>query len=277
MRVKLVTSFNERLWEQYAKKCLDTWKEYLFLDEGSIIEIWINGIFPVGLPLVINNIPVTYKCLDTQSDGWVYFYETFSQIQRPQVPPSDTFRYNFMPFSCKVFALAEASFKLKDGGIFNSSKPMLPGEFREIIPAVDALLWLDADVILKKKVTSEVLKSFLGDASLAWLDRGPQWGYGDTGFILCDVRKNNLDVFFEQANTYGSGQLFFYREWHDAFIFSAIVKMKEFMDIKFKAKNLNEDMNSEHKNGLYPFETSVLKEYFDHLKGPRKDELSVNK
>jgi hypothetical protein len=69
---------------------------------------------------------------------------------------------------------------------------------------------------------------------------------------------------------YGSGQLFYFAEWHDAFIFSTLMRMKEFTSEAFKIKNLNEDMQSQKDNGLYPFVTSVLGTHMKHLKGNLK-------
>lgn len=199
MRLKVVSSFNEHLWNRYAKKCVTSWVEHLDLAEGSEIEVWINGPFPRDLPLKTNSgTPFRYKSLDTQSDGWTYFYEHWSQHPKPEVDSNNSFRFNFLPFSCKVYALAEASWATKNSTDFS----------------FDAFLWLDADVLCQQKVTSEILKEFLGNKHLAWLDRA-QWGYCESGFLLASTQGDTLNIFLEQANLWGSGMLFQMREWHD--------------------------------------------------------------
>lgn len=255
MRVKVVTSLNKELWERYASKCIASW-ESISLPEGSTYEIWILGEFPKGLPTTINGTPVTYKMIATQSDAWKHFFYQFSQHPRPQVPSGQEYKFNFMPFSIKAYALAEASWDIRQNNRF------------------DYIMWLDADVMTKEKVTFEDLRSLLGNKHLAWLDRGVPWNHGETGFILASTQGDTLDIFLQQANIYSSGQLFYFAEWHDAFIFTSLVRIETFMKgEEFQVENLNKDMQSSHKNGLYPFETSPLGKWFLHYKGNLKDNV----
>lgn len=258
MKTKVVTSFSASLWNRYAKTCISTWVEHLKLDEGSVVEVWINGPFPEGLPKQTKSgTPFKYKLLDTQSEGWQYFYSTWSQHPRPETNQGQEFKFNFIPFSCKVFALAEAAWDAKQSGAF------------------DTFLWLDSDIKLTQAVTSSYLASTLGNAHLAWLDRGEPWRHGETGFILSRTEGNTLDIFLNQANMWGSGQLFFMAEWHDAFTFSSLVASKTFTDQEqFVVNNLNIDMDSQSEQGLYPFKTSVLNTHFQHFKGGLKEGLS---
>ena len=136
-------------------------------------------------------------------------------------------------------------------------------------------MWLDADVKLIQDVNSSYLNQVLGNADFAWLNRGKPWGHGETGFMLMKISDLALDLFLHQANIYGSGQLFYFAEWHDAFILSSCVRYKQFTDNdQFIVKNLNTDMNSEHKNGLYPFETSILNSHMEHYKGNLKNDVN---
>lgn len=257
MRTKVITSFSAGLWDQYAHKCIVTWVEHLKLDEGSVVEIWINGAFPEGLPMATKHgNPITYKMLDVQSQGWKYFYDTFKNHPKPNTQQGQEFRFNFLPFSCKVYALAEATWLVKEDQDF------------------DLLMWLDADCEMKQDVTSSYLSEVLGTSHFAWLDRSGSFDYGETGFMLSRTNDQVLDLFLHQANIYGSGQLFFLREWHDAFVLSSCIKYKQFTDGEnFIVKNLNEDKDSQMENGLYPFKTSVLKDYFEHHKGHLKGKI----
>lgn len=269
MKVKVVTSFNAPLWQKYTSKCVGSWVEHLNLTEGSQIEIWINGAFPGGLPMKTKSgTEIVYKSLDAQSDGWKHFFDTFRNHPVPEVPSNQQFRFNFIPFSCKVYALAEATSLVYDA---REAKEMGAPKG----PTFDTLLWLDADVLLKKSLTSADLSDIIGNNHFAWLDRGDAWSdVGETGFMLAKTSGQVLDIFLHQANIYGSGQLFYMREWHDAFVLSSCIRYKEFTDTQdFQVKNLNEDMEAKHKQGLYPFETSVLNQWMDHYKGHLKDNL----
>lgn len=264
MRYKVVTSFSKPLWTKYAKECIQSWLDKMVLPEGSSFEFWVQGIFPLGLPMKsAQGLPVRYKSLDAQSQEWLLFAQTFNSMPRPDVEPGQEFRFNFMPFSCKVFTLAEAAWTMQDH---------------------DAMIWIDADTFLKEPINGEWLDGnvFPNGSNLAFLDRGPRWGYGETGFI--GARKATelgqgetdqvLDTFFEQAKIWGSGQLFFFREWHDAFVYTSVARRAYFQDPeRVRVNNLNQDMNSQVQDGLFPFETSVLGTKFVHLKGNRKDKI----
>lgn len=255
MKVKVVTSLNKDLWKKYAEKCIATWNN-LTLPEGSSFEIWILGEFPAGLPASINGAPVSYKMTGTQSDSWKHFYYNFSQHPKPDTQPGNEYKFNFMPFSVKVYALAEASWDIREKGGY------------------DYIMWLDADVMITKPVKFEELRALMGNRHLAWLDRGAPWNHGETGFILCSTQGDSLDIFLQQANIYSAGQLFYFAEWHDAFIFTSLVRLETFMKgEEFLVQNLNKDMQSEHRNGLYPFETSPLGQWFVHYKGNLKENV----
>jgi hypothetical protein len=261
MRVKLISSLSKQLWDAYAKFSIPTWVEHLKLDEGSEIELWILGEFPKGLPTkTASGTPIKYKMIDTQSEGWQHFYATYNKHPKPQnIPQGQEYKFNFLPFSIKVFAQAEVAWELKT----QTSNDVYT-------PKWDYVIWLDVDVHLEKTVDTTYLQQVIGNNDLAWLDRGAPWGHGETGFIMYKTTEESLDIFFNQANVYGSGQLFYFAEWHDAFIFSTLMRMKEFTSEAFKIKNLNEDMQSQKDNGLYPFVTSVLGTHMKHLKGNLK-------
>lgn len=266
MKVKVVTSFNAQLFHKYGKTCLDTWVKHLKLEKGSIVEVWINGAFPQGLPQTCEDgTPFVYKSLDVQSEGWKFFYDNYRGHPRPDTPPGQEFRFNFIPFSCKVYALAEAATLIKEAENAEVVRPL--SDFQ-------AMVWIDADVLMKEDVTTEYLSGVLGEAHLAWLDRGLPWSHGETGFIMTRTNDDVLDVFLHQANLWGSGQLFFMREWHDAHSFSSCVVYKQFTDGNaFIVNNLNKDMDNLQDNGLYPFRTSILNTHFEHLKGNLKDKV----
>jgi hypothetical protein len=260
MKVKIVTSFNEELWTKYAKNSLDSWVDFINLDEGSIIECWILGAFPRGLPTKTKSgIPFVYKMVETQSQAWANFYTQYKDHPKPKMPPNAEYKFNFVPFSIKAFALAEAAFSIREKE---------PREF-------DYMCWIDADVVLRNFVTSTYLKEVIGNNHLAWLDRGAGWGHGETGFILANTSGDTLDIFLQQANLYGAGQLFYFAEWHDAFVFTSLVRLKSYMEgpETFSVKNLNTDMESKHNNGLRPFETSILNTHMTHYKGQTKDQI----
>lgn len=261
MRVKLVTSLNKILYEQYARNNFKSWVEYLVLPEGSEIEVWFWGEIPQGLPQCTKNgTPFKYKIFDVQSEGWKYFINTYKNHPRPKSQPGQEYMFNFIPFSCKVYALAEASWEIKS-------------EYTEHTGPANPfthLVWLDADVELTKTVDESFLQNVISNSHFAWLDRSAPWSHGETGFIMASADPDTLDLFLQVANCYGSGQLFYFAQWHDAFIFTAYLRLKAFTEPNFIIKNLNNDIKNEIEQGLHPFKTSVLSSYMQHYKGQLK-------
>jgi hypothetical protein len=195
--------------------------------------------------------------VETQSPAWAAFYQNHANHPKPKTDPGQEYRFNFIPFSVKVFALAEGVFPLAEN-----------------LEHFDYVVWLDADVMLTEKVNEDFLREVVGNSDLAWLNRGAPWGHGETGFMMLNSRRReNLDIYLQQANLYGSGQLFYFAEWHDAFVFTSLVYLKEYMEPEFNVRNLNLDMESTHKNGLYPFETSILSTKMVHYKGNTKQNV----
>lgn len=261
MRVKLVTSLNKQLYEKYAKDNFKSWVNYLYLPEGSEIEVWFNGEMPQGLPQRTNNgTPFKYKILDVQSEGWKYFISSYKNHPRPKAQPGQEYMFNFVPFSCKVYALAEASWDIKSQYTENTG-PANP--FTHVI-------WVDADIELLQTVDETFLQKVAENSNYAWLDRSAPWTHGETGFMMATADPDTLDLFLQVANCYGSGQLFHFAQWHDAFIYTAYLKLKAFTEPNFIVKNLNGDVNNESEQGLHPFKTSILSKVMRHDKGQLK-------
>lgn len=276
MSIKLVTSLNKPIYDSYAKNTLASWVEFLQLPEGSEIELWFWGEIPQGLPMKTKSgTPFVYKMFDVNCQGWQHFIDTYRNHPKPKTPPGQEYVYNFVPFSCKVYALAETAWELKQALEYRKEHPGTADSNVNVFkfPRFDHLVWLDVDVELVKPVTGEFLREVLGNHKFAWLDRNPPWGHGETGFMMAYADQDTLDLFLQVANTYGSGQLFYFAQWHDAFVYSAYIKLKEFTEPEFKVKNLNLDVKNAVEQGLHPFKTSVLNDYMKHYKGQLKNKV----
>ena len=127
----------------------------------------------------------------------------------------------------------------------------------------DWLIWIDADTITKKKFPKKELLKILGNCEIAHLGR-TAIDYSETGFIAFkfdSLRTKDFMVDFEA--TYLSGEVFGYREWTDAFVFTRLLKLHTLHglianDLSLGCKDLN------------AFEASPLIEYLYHKKGDRK-------
>ena len=248
MKLHFVSSFSKKLWDEYAEGCIRS--QVRNLPEDCSIIYYIDGEFPKDLPA---DPSVTYKMLD-QVWAWRNFEKNFRFVQPPEgLSPGDAFRFKFMPFAKKVFSLFDAYDEMD----------------------FDYLIWIDADVYVQQKMPRVWFENlpkvsdgnYLGD--VVCLLRGKEWGHGDTGFFMLKASDEVLSFVRELARVYSSGFIFDMKEWHDAFIFSALLKLG---NNSVTIKNLNTKPNT-----LHPFEHSPLHPYLTHYKGPQKKAVKEGK
>lgn len=244
----IVTSFNKFLWNNYAKTCFESWLKNF--PSWVRFKVWLDGEWPLGLP---NDPRVEYLQLDTQ-EFFMEFAFKYQHVSRPdmeKIPRNHWFRWNFMPFWCKVFAMTQ--------------------ELNDVPNDGDYLLWLDADVFVNEPVdvrewmfwtsVNETNEKF----DILWLARGAPWNYGETGWVLFKLTETVREFAGDLRATYMSGALFDYSEWHDAFVISSL--FKKYSSI-IPIGSINGDPSA-----LYPFESSPLHPNLIHYKGPRKVQL----
>lgn len=255
MKLHFVSSFSKKLWDEYAEGCIRS--QVRNLPDGCTITYYIDGEFPKDLP---NDPRVTYKMLEQVFD-WVQFEKNYKFHPKPEgLAPNEEFRFKFLPFAKKVFSLWDA---FDDWCLFER-QPNKTGNQAY-------LCWIDADVYVRVKLSNEWFLNLTDGlkANVVCLLRGKEWGHGDTGFLML----KDTSVVFNFLQTlkmiYESGFLFDMKEWHDAFVFSALLKLQ---DTSLFVKNLNTKPNT-----LHPFEHSPLHPFLTHYKGPQKRAVAEGK
>lgn len=139
------------------------------------------------------------------------------------------------------------------------------------------LIWMDADVVELRKPTEEFYKNVLPIKRPAgeWLDLSDTLSYlgrGDschpeTGFIVYDLQNPRLtQLMLRLEEVYLTNEIFTYPQWHDAYVWDQVCKAQQ-----LSRRNLCEQP---HKPGE-AFGRSPLKQYYEHLKGPRKLQLKT--
>lgn len=241
--ITIVTSFNRTLWDRYAKDCFESWLKF-FPKTGIKFKIWLDGEWPL-LPF---DSRINYNQLDVE-EFFLEYVHKYSNVRPPDVekiPRNQIFRWNHVPFWCKVFALTQELVEAK------------PNSY---------VIWLDADVLLTDYVDPR--KEWLpwvddNKLSIVWLARGEPWNYGETGWMMFKASQDTTDFAGDLRATYMTGAIFDYREWHDAFIISSLFK-------KYSAGVAIGTINND-PSALHPFTTSPLAPKLVHKKGLLKDE-----
>ena len=147
--------------------------------------------------------------------------------------------------------------------------------WREYKATHDYLIWQDADVLELCKPTKEFLEDclpikrpgtqWLDDSdTLSYLGRGDDY-HPETGWICYDLHNPRLDqLMLRLEEVYLSNEIFTMKEWHDAYVWDQVCRSQQ-----LSRRNICEQP---YKKGE-AFGRSALKQYYEHLKGPRKLQL----
>lgn len=167
---------------------------------------------------------------------------------------TDNYRYNAIKFAYKYFAIRKAISFCK----------------------TQYLIWLDADIKTYKKIDYEFLEvlvkpeyymSYLGRQHIKKIKNR----YSETGFMIFDLYHKLHELFWMDLNEmYINGGLFNLEEWTDSWVIDHVRKKFE---KKYNLGNLNISNLGlkEVGNESHVFVASILGDYMDHKKGPRKN------
>lgn len=235
MKYAVCTSFNDEGYELYGKKFLESFFKHWPKDVE--LHVFYEGSRPKESGPVYHNL---------MEDGdlkkflfvWGKNPQANGIVEVKNGKAMVNYRFQAVKFAKKVFAVTSRS-----------------------RPDADWWIWLDADVVTTNNVTTEFLESVCPDGfAVSYLGR-LEWPHSECGWVAYSKRYE--DGFLKQfREIYTSGQVFFFREWHDSFIFDALrTKFQAngnwFYNLSPEAKGLNDAWNH-----------SPLCKYMKHNKGP---------
>lgn len=239
-----VTTFPAAAWDFYAKLMLTTF-----------VEHW-----PADIPLIVvidqdeNAVPLSQEIKKIIRDGDKVFgtnEETQNNflIRHKDRKEGKDYRNHYVRFSHKVFATWKASVAQEAA-----------------YPDVTHLIWLDADIITNKAVTTEFLDSIAPgeNQSISYMGR-KDWTATETGFAMFNLVYGGRKFIEDWRNLYITDRLFDQVEKTDAFGFDMI--RKSFPESQFR--DLTDKID-----GRDVFDYSPLAPYMTHFKGARKHELA---
>lgn len=120
------------------------------------------------------------------------------------------------------------------------------------------VVWLDADVVVKKKFGEKFIKDLLDGEMCAFLGRAQS--YTETGFIAFDTHHPDFKEFKKR-----------YREWYDKRYLYMLPYWIDCLAFDASKHELSQKNLTPNAQGMMDvFSQSHLKEYFDHDKGLRK-------
>lgn len=233
----IVTTFPTESWDIYSKRMLQ-----------AFMPNW-----PAEIPLLIaldddllkESVAKYVRPQDAVAMGWDKDHKEFVDRNSGKDDASD-YRKQPVRFCHKIFAIARAydvSLHQKKAG--------------EVSPRY--LIWMDADVIVTRKVTLDDIQECLpkeGEAA-ATLQR-KDWPHSECGWIAFDLDNGGGEIIAELFKAYLDDRILAQEQQHDSWMFDVIVKEKG-----LKITNLTRDVP-----GLDVWQFSPMAKWSRHYKGP---------
>lgn len=246
MNYTVITTFPDAAWDIYAEKMLKSMASY-WTDNPILVQLDTNKYHSAASQILRPN--------DAVASGMEGEHKKFVERNSDKDDPTN-YRKQAVRFCHKIFAIKRALSCVRAAKKDGEETPRY-------------LIWIDADVLITRKVTDEDVAKCLpkdGDA-VSYLGR-KDWDHSECGWMAFDL-DNGGDFLIElMVNEYITDAIFDKNQWHDSWLFDLIRKDMEANGNKFT--NLTED-----KAGMDIWPKSPMADWSDHYKGPiAKGDLS---
>lgn len=236
-KVQVVTTFSDENYNLYANNFIKSYLKYWPKD--YLLITYVDKLY-----YFTSNGRIKENIFLNVSEDLVSFKNNFKDIRfKGVINNVYNFKYDAIKFCHKVFAILHA-FK------YNKS---------------DILIWLDADIVTLKDIPLDLITSLIdGNKGISWFNR--ENNYPECGFLIFNLNCLNTHIFFnELRNTYISGDIFNFNEWHDSYIIQQLA-------LKIFDNDQINNLSGSFSKVSHPI-INVLGEYIDHLKGVKRKEL----
>ena len=245
MSYTFVTTFRKEDYDVYGKKMLESvankWKP-----SDTKLIVYVEGYDSFDeLPHNDFSTVIEYRHIETIEARNNFIERNKDKNGRYAEAPYN-YRMDALRFCHKVYALTDVALEMID----NEDKSWLA--------------WIDADTVTKKMFKEEdAAKIMIPEVDIVHLGR-IDIDYSETGFMAFNMAYHNAaSILVDLRGAYDTDEVFGYREWTDAFVFTRLLKIYEAHGAK--VRNLSEGVR-----GLAVFENCMLDEYFTHNKGNLK-------
>ena len=233
-KYSVITSFNEKYWQDIAKDNL------ISLDANWPVDQQIFCYHELtSMPAGFSNRIQWIDLYETSSDLKV-FVEKYKNDDRAN--GTKGFRTNAVKFVHKTFAIWNCAKKMNNGW----------------------LIWLDCDAYVYKKIDNNFLETICKNNTInSYLGRPGK--YSECGFLAFNLENSETRKFLQEwEDLYISGDFINLPENHDSWTFDYIRK-------KWNRPELFFNLNSQTLSNKNPFSHSLLGPYIAHAKGDNKD------
>ena len=254
MKIAVVTTFNNKLYKEYAYKFIQTYFDHWPWDLHVYSEDQIH-----------------YNSIFTRTKERFFEYNTFEEVpncksfvernkDKPHVPPKQFekmwrqvkgFRHDGVRFSYKVYAYTDF--------ILNKSENY------------DAVICIDADSWFFKEIGSGFIKEHISKPGcmMSYLGRGSTY-HSEAGFLFFDLNHSHTKNYADQMKKmYDEDSIYKIPEQHDSYVW-------DYVREKFESKGVLTNDIGDGRTG-HVQARSVLGKVYDHVKGrkPKKKGFSI--
>lgn len=242
MKTTVVTSFSPAGYELYGRRFMQAFDRYfsdsvelvVYTEGGAryILEPWQRGWIGRDLWLLPN-----FRGFHERHAGSALANgrEPAPGWKIKDLEDGYSYRFDAVKFCRKVFAIADASSRIRDG----------------------LLVWLDADSYAHEPVPEDLFSQLIGDADVAYLGRDGT--HSECGFLAFRIPAA-VPLIIQWENLYRKDTCFQEREWHDSYLFDRA----RLMSPQTVCRNLTPG------GRRHVWMASPLAAFMDHLKGDRK-------
>ena len=228
----LVTSFRGDHWNIYAKDCIESFIQHWPKD--TKLYAYYNDWPERGLQTYDSDRVEFIDLMSVSTE----LCEFFKKFKSPKDTPN--WRTDVKRWAYKVYT--EYEFFVKNP------------------PKCDVGIWIDADTVTYNDIPKAKLEEWMPkDKDIAVLGREAV-NYIEAGFVMMQMTELNKALFADLFGVWNSGEIYNYKEWHDAFVFTRIMNLHQ-------AHGLQINNLSPHCADLNAFEASPLVRYMYHNKG----------
>ena len=228
----LVTSFRGDHWNIYAKDCIESFIKHWPKD--TKLYAYYNDWPERGLQSYDSDRVEFIDLMSVSTE----LCEFFKKFKSPEGTPN--WRTDVKRWAYKVYT--EYEFFVKNP------------------PKCDVGIWIDADTVTYNDIPKAKLEEWMPtDKDISVLGREAV-NYIEAGFVAMRMTDLNKALFSDLFGVWNSGEIYNYKEWHDAFVFTRIMNLHQ-------AHGLQVHNLSPHCADLNAFEASPLVRYMYHNKG----------
>jgi hypothetical protein len=228
----LVTSFRGDHWNIYAKDCIESFIKHWPKD--TKLYAYYNDWPERGLQSYDSDRVEFIDLMSVSTE----LCEFFKKFKSPKDTPN--WRTDVKRWAYKVYT--EYEFFVKNP------------------PKCDVGIWIDADTVTYNDIPKAKLEEWMPtDKDISVLGREAV-NYIEAGFVAMRMTDLNKALFSDLFGVWNSGEIYNYKEWHDAFVFTRIMNLHQ-------AHGLQVHNLSPHCADLNAFEASPLVRYMYHNKG----------